>query len=90
MVSDRPAPVAAALDAATLATVVLAQAGVKAEAFRVIAIENLLKGREASAVMWRVTFKLAEVIPAGRTGKIGKGGEHVVEVDTERRSGRLV
>lgn len=62
----------------------------QAEAFRVIAIGNLPKGRDASAVTWRMTFKLAEAIPVGRSGKVGKGGEHVVEVDTERRSGRLL
>lgn len=83
-----PGPVAAALDAATLATQVLAQAGVAAEAYRVIALENRLQGADASAVLWRVTFKLAEVIPTGRSGKVGKGGEEVVEVDTERRTGR--
>jgi len=78
-----------ALDAARLAMEVFAGAGHDPGLFRIITIDNQLKGKDASSVMWQVTFKLAEVIPAGRSGKIGKGGEYVVEVDTEARSGRM-
>ena len=43
--------------------------------FRLIHVENLLRGRDASACRWRVGFKVASIIPDRAFGKIGKGGE---------------
>ena len=73
-----------------LATAGLPDLGVEPGGFRVVRVENLLSGADASPVRWRVVFKARELLPEGE-GKIGKGGEVFVEVNTatgETRRGR--
>lgn len=65
-----------------LATGALDKLGGRAEDFRIVLMENLLSGADASPARWRVRFKARELLPTGGEGKIGKGGELVVEVDT--------
>lgn len=88
--SEVSPPAAAALNAITLAIEAAREAGMQVDAYRVVLVENRLSGRDASAVMWRVGFKLAEAIPAGREGKIGKGGVLEAEVDTEAGIARIL
>ena len=75
MVSD---PIDDAGEALRLAAAALPGLGKDPGAFRVVRAENLLA---ASPARWHVVFKARELIPDGE-GKIGKGGEVFVEVDT--------
>ena len=74
-------PSSEAGEAIRLATASLPDLGVEPGDFRVVRAENLLSGADASPARWLVVFKARELIPEGE-GKIGKGGEIFVEVDT--------
>lgn len=65
----------------SLAGAALGGLGWRPEDLRIVLVENLLSGPDASPARWRVTFKDRHLIPAS-AGKIGKGGELVIEVDT--------
>jgi hypothetical protein len=71
-----------ASEAMRLASAALPEIGKRPEDFRVVRTENLLAGADASPVRWRVVFKSRALLPDGREGKIGKGGEVFVEIDT--------
>ena len=74
----------------SLAAAVLEGLGRRPEDLRIVLVENVLSGPDASPARWRVTFKARSLLPAGE-GKIGKGGELVIEVDTttgQARHGR--
>jgi hypothetical protein len=64
-----------------LATASLPKLGVEPDDFRIVRAENLLSGVDASPVRWRVVFKARALLPE-REGKISKGGEIFVEVNT--------
>ncbi|HEY5784202.1 MAG TPA: hypothetical protein VIT65_05460 [Microlunatus sp.] len=66
--------------AMSLAADVLDGLGRRPEDLRIVLVENLLSGPDASPARWRVTLKARDLLPAGQ-GKIGKGGELVIEVD---------
>ena len=70
-----------AAEAMSLAAAVIEGPGRRPEDLRIVLVENLLSGPDASPARWRVTFKARHLLPAGE-GKIGKGGEVVIEVDT--------
>jgi hypothetical protein len=79
-----------AAEAMRLAAGALDGLGRHPEDLRIVLVENVLSGADASPARWRVRFKARELLPAGE-GKIGKGGELVIEVDTatgEARQGR--
>jgi hypothetical protein len=65
-----------------MASATLPRLGKDPEDFRVVRTENLLASADASPARWRVVFKAREILPVGSNGKIGKGGEIVIEVDT--------
>jgi hypothetical protein len=83
-------PAAEAGEAMRLATASLPELGVEPDDFRIVRAENLLSGVAASPARWRVVLKSRATLPEGE-GKIGKGGEIFVEVNTktgETRRGR--
>jgi hypothetical protein len=75
-------PAGEAAEAMRLATKALAGIGRRPGDFRIVLVENLLSGAGASPARWRVRFKARDLLPAAGEGKIGKGGELVVEVNT--------
>lgn len=79
-VTEREARDAIALALAYLPTVVKS-----ADEYRLISVSNILVGEDASPARWLVGFKLRSLIPAGDDGKIGKGGDLFVEVNTTTR-----
>jgi len=70
-----------AAQAMGLAAAALDGLGRRPEDLRIVLVENLLTGVDASPARWRVIFKARHLLPA-HEGKIGKGGELVIEVDT--------
>jgi hypothetical protein len=74
---------AEAAEAMRLAVAALPDLGKRPEDYRLVSVQNLLSGRDASPSRWRIGFKTRSLIPSGTAGKIGKGGEFFVEVDTE-------
>jgi hypothetical protein len=76
------APYDEAEHAMRLAAAALTDLGKRPDDFRVVQVQNLLSGADASPVRWRVAFKARHLVPEGPSGKIGKGGELFVEVDT--------
>jgi hypothetical protein len=74
-----------ARDAVSLATAHLPSLSLAPDEYRVILVENILSGEHASPVRWRVGFKRRALFPAQPDGKIGKGGEVFVEVDTSTK-----
>jgi hypothetical protein len=74
-----------ARDAVSLATAFLPSLSLAPDEYRVILVENILSGERASPARWRIGFKRRALLPAQPDGKIGKGGEVFVEVDTSTR-----
>lgn len=78
--TDREARDATALALAYLPTVVKSP-----DDYRLISVHNILTGEDASPARWLVGFKLRSLIPASDDGKIGKGGDLYIEVNTTTR-----
>jgi hypothetical protein len=74
-----------ARDAITLALAYLPTIVKSADDYRLVSIQNVLVGEDASPARWLVGFKLRSLIPASDDGKIGKGGDLFVEVNTTSR-----
>jgi hypothetical protein len=72
-------------DAVSLAIAFLPSMSISADEYRVFLAENLLSGEGASATRWRIGFKRRALVPEQPGGRIGKGGEAYVEVDTSTR-----
>jgi hypothetical protein len=79
-VTEREARDALALALAYLSTVVKS-----ADEYRLVSVQNILVCEDASPARWLVGFKLRSLIPATDDGKIGKGGDLFVEVNTTTR-----
>ena len=79
-VTDREARDAISLALAYLPTIVKS-----ADEYRLVSVYNILLGEDASPARWLVGFKLRSLIPASDDGKIGKGGDLFVEVNTTTR-----
>jgi len=79
-IPEREARDAIALALAYLPTIVKA-----ADDYRLISVNNILVGEDASPARWLVGFKLRSLIPSADDGKIGKGGDVFVEVNTTTR-----
>ncbi|HEY0483240.1 MAG TPA: hypothetical protein VGD37_37215 [Kofleriaceae bacterium] len=84
-VTEREARDAIALAVAYLPTVVKS-----ADDYRLISVTNILVGEDASPARWLVGFKLRSLIPTGDEGKIGKGGDLFIEVNTTTRHSMTV
>jgi hypothetical protein len=78
--SDREAS-----DAVALAIAYLPSLSISADEYRVVFVENVLSGEGASATRWRIGFKRRALVPEQPGGRIGKGGEVFVDVDTATR-----
>lgn len=78
--TEREARDAIALAVAYLPTVVKS-----ADDYRLVSVHNILAGEDASPARWLVGFKLRSLIPDRDDGKIGKGGDLFVEVNTTTR-----
>ena len=76
-----PRPADEAAEAMRLATAALAGLRQRPDDLRIVLVENLLSGSDASPARWRVRFKARKLLPARGEGKIAKGGELVVEVN---------
>jgi len=74
-----------ALDAVSLALGCLPKLSIAADEYRVFFVENVLSGEGASPSRWRIGFKRRALVPDQPGGRIGKGGEVYVEVDTVTR-----
>jgi hypothetical protein len=74
-----------ARDAITLALGHLPTLVKAADDYRLVSAVNILTGEDASQARWLVGFKLRSLIPASDDGKIGKGGDLFVEVNTTTR-----
>jgi hypothetical protein len=74
-----------ARDAIALAVGYLPAVAKSADDYRLVSIENILVGEDASPARWRIGFKLRSLIPDRDDGKIGKGGDLFVEVNTTTR-----
>ena len=72
-------------EAVALAVAEFGALGKVPEQYRVVYVENMLQGPQASPVRWRIGFKLRELIPAQANEEIGKGGDFFVEVDLSTR-----
>ena len=72
-------------EAMALAVSELGALGKAPDRYRIVYVENLLQGLQASPVRWRIGFKLRELIPAQANEEIGKGGDFFVEVDLTTR-----
>ena len=72
-------------DALSLAIAYLPSLSISPGEYRVFFVENVLSGEGASATRWRVGFKRRALVPDQPGGRIGKGGEVYVEVDTSTR-----
>jgi len=72
-------------DAISLAIGFLPTISILPDEYRVFFIENILSGEGASATRWRIGFKRRALVPDQVGGRIGKGGEVYVEVDTSTR-----
>jgi hypothetical protein len=81
------APVAdhEASDAISLAIGYLPSLSISPGEYRVFLVENVLSGEGASVTRWRIGFKRRALVPDRPGGRIGKGGEVYVEVDTSTR-----
>ncbi|HMG24023.1 MAG TPA: hypothetical protein VK607_21960 [Kofleriaceae bacterium] len=80
-----PASNQEANDAVSLAVGFLPSLSVSPEEYRVFFVENILSGEGASPTRWRIGFKRRALVPDQPGGRIGKGGEVYVEVDTSAR-----
>src|ERR1043165_89895 len=78
--TEREARDALALALAYLPTIVKS-----ADDYRLISLNHLLVGEDASPARWLVGFKLRSLIPTSDDGKIGKGVDVNVEVNTTTR-----
>jgi hypothetical protein len=74
-----------ARDAVSLATEFLSTLSLSPDEYRVVSVQNLLSGEGASPVRWRVGFKRRALVPDQADGRIGKGGEVYIDVDTSTR-----
>jgi hypothetical protein len=74
-----------ARDAIALALTYLPTAVASADDYRVVSVTNILVGEDASPARWLVGFKLRSLIPTKDDGKIGKGGDLFIEVNTTTR-----
>ena len=74
-----------ASDAMSLAIGYLPSLSISPAEYRVFFIENVLSGEGAAATRWRIGFKRRALVPDQPGGRIGKGGEVYVEVDTSTR-----
>lgn len=74
-----------ARDAITLALDYLPTIVNAAGDYRLVSVHNILVGEDASPARWLVGFKLRSLIPASDDGKIGKGGDLFIEVNTTTR-----
>ena len=83
--SSSATPEREARDAIALAIAHLPSLVPSADAYRLISATNVLTGEDASQARWLVGFKLRSLIPDGDDGKIGKGGDLYVEVNTTTR-----
>jgi hypothetical protein len=77
---DREARDAISLALAYLPTIVKSP-----DDYRLVSVHNVLGGEDASPARWLVGLKLRSLIPATDDGKIGKGGDVIVEVNTTTR-----
>ena len=83
-----PATDREASDAVSLAIAFLPSMSISPDEYRVFLVENILSGDGASASRWRIGFKRRALVPEQPGGRIGKGGEAYVEVDTATRQAR--
>jgi hypothetical protein len=74
-----------ARDAIALAVAYLPTVVPSADDYRLVSVVNILVGEDASPARWLVGFKLRSLIPDRDDGKIGKGGDLFVEVNTTTR-----
>lgn len=72
-------------DAVLLAIGFLPTMSILPDEYRVFFVENILSGGGASPTRWRIGFKRRALVPEQAGGRIGKGGEVYVEVDTSTR-----
>lgn len=72
-------------DAVSLAIAFLPSMSLSPDECRVFFVENILSGEGAAASRWRIGFKRRALVPDQPGGRIGKGGESYVEVDTSTR-----
>lgn len=72
-------------DAVALAIGFLPTMSILPDEYRVFFVENILSGDGASPARWRIGFKRRALVPDQAGGRIGKGGEVYVEVDTSTR-----
>lgn len=77
-----------AQDAMALAAAYLPTLSLASNDYRVFFVENVLSGEGASTARWRVGFKQRAMLPDAPDGRIGKGGEVYVEVDTSTRQAK--
>jgi hypothetical protein len=72
-------------DVIVLAIDFLPTMSIAPDEYRVFLVENVLSGDGASPTRWRIGFKRRSLVPDQPGGRIGKGGEVYVEVDTATR-----
>jgi len=67
------------------------QANASVSDYRLVQAQRLLAGGEhcSGTRCWRLTFKLARLIPTSLPGLIGAGGELFFTVDVERGAAKL-
>jgi hypothetical protein len=70
-----------ARQAVSIAAAYLPKLSLAPDEYRVIFVDNVLSGENASPVRWRVGFKRRALFPPDASGLIGKGGEVFVDVD---------
>jgi hypothetical protein len=83
---DAKSPDHESREAVALAIAYLPTLSKDARKYRVILVENVLSGERASALRWRVGFKLREILPERDDEEIGKGGDFYVEVHLGTRT----